>query len=46
VIRKLDLAAMAEYGRPAGIGHLIKVDTTRPADVAGVAKEVLGHFGA
>ena len=46
VIKKLDLAAMAEYDRPVGVGALVGLDTTRPVDVAGVAKEVRGHFGA
>ena len=46
VVKRLDLAAMAEYDRPVGIGALVRVDTTRPFDVAGVAKEFRGHFGA
>jgi hypothetical protein len=28
----VDLATMAEYDRPAGIGALVTVDTTRPVD--------------
>ena len=44
VIKRLDLAAMAEYDRPVGVGVLIRVDTTRPVDVARVAKEVRAHY--
>jgi len=43
VVKRLDLAAMAEYDRPVGIGTLVRVDTTRPVDVARVAKEVRQH---
>jgi hypothetical protein len=46
VIRRLGLAAMAEYDRPVGIGALIRVDTTRLVEVAGVAKEVRRQLGA
>jgi hypothetical protein len=46
VVKQLDLAAMAEYDRPVGIGGLIRVDTTRPVDVAGVAKAVREHCSA
>jgi hypothetical protein len=46
MVQRLELAAMAEYDRPVGIGALVRVDTTRPVDVVGVAKEVRGHFGA
>ena len=46
VVERLELAAMAEYDRPVGIGALVRVDTTRPVDVVAMAKEVRGHFGA
>ena len=46
VIRRLGLAAMAEYDRPVGVGVLIRVDTTRPVDAAHVAKEVREHYPA
>jgi len=46
VVKRLELAAMAESDRPVGIGALVRVDTTRPVDIAGIAKEVRGHFGA
>ena len=46
VIKRLDLAAMAEYDRPMGVGALIRVDTTRPVDAARVAKEVREHYPA
>jgi predicted kinase len=46
VLKTLDLAAMAEYGRPVGIGRVIRVDTTRPADVKGVARAVREHYRA
>jgi hypothetical protein len=42
VVKRLELAAMAEYDRPVGIGALVRVDTTRPVDVVGMAKEVRG----
>jgi predicted kinase len=44
VLTTLDLAAMAEYDRPVGIGDLVRVDTTRPVDVAGVARKICGHY--
>ena len=40
VLKTLPLEAMAEYGRPVGIGHLVIVDTTRPVDVVAVAGRV------
>jgi len=46
VIKRLGLAAMAEYDRPVGVGVLIRVDTTRPVDAAHVAKEVREHYPA
>jgi hypothetical protein len=46
VIKRLGLAAMAEYDRPVGVGALIRVDTTRPVDAARVAKEVREHYPA
>jgi predicted kinase len=44
--RRLGATAMAEYDRPVGIGALVRVDTTRPVDVVGMAKEVRGQLGA
>jgi hypothetical protein len=41
VIKTLPPEAMAEYGRPVGIGALVLVDTTVPVDVPGVAARVL-----
>jgi predicted kinase len=46
VVKRLKLAAMAEYDRPVGIGPLVRVGTTRPVDVVGMAKEVRRHLGA
>ena len=40
VISTLPVSAMAEYDRPVGIGDLVRVDTTRPVDVAEVASQV------
>jgi predicted kinase len=42
VVSTLELAAMAEYDRPVGIGDLVTVDTSVPVDVAGVAARVRG----
>jgi predicted kinase len=40
VITTVDLATMAEYDRPVGIGGLVTVDTTRPVDVPATAAAV------
>lgn len=40
VVTTLGLEAMAEYDRPVGIGALVTVDTTIPADVNAVAAAV------
>jgi predicted kinase len=39
-LKTATLAHMDRYDRPAGIGPLVTVDTTRPVDVASVAAEV------
>jgi predicted kinase len=39
-LKTATLTAMDKYDRPAGIGSLITVNTTRPVDVASVAAEV------
>jgi predicted kinase len=43
VVTTLPLEAMAEYDRPVGIGTLITVDTTVPADVTAVAAAIRDH---
>ena len=40
VVSRLQLAALAEYDRPVGIGVLVTVDTTVPVDVRAVAAAV------
>lgn len=40
VVTTLELAAMAEYDRPVGIGSLVTVDTTGAVDVTAVAAAV------
>jgi predicted kinase len=40
VVTTLQLEAMAEYGRPVGIGALVTVDTTVTVDVNGVVTAV------
>jgi predicted kinase len=44
VVTTLDLAAMAEYDRPVGIGGLVTVDTTSPVDVPAIAATVRRHL--
>lgn len=39
-VTTLDLAAMAEYDRPVGIGELVAVDTTRSPDIPAIAAAV------
>jgi predicted kinase len=39
-IPAMDVAGMAEYDRPVGIGTLVTVDTTRPVDVPALAAAV------
>ena len=42
--RLMDDNAFAEFDRPMGVGRLITVDTTRPADLDGIAAEVVRSF--
>lgn len=46
VLTTLDAAAMAEYDRPVGVGALVTVHTTAPADVPAVAAAVLAGLAA
>lgn len=40
-LRKLSDTLLAEYDRPVGLGQLIIVDTTKPADIPDLAKQIL-----
>ncbi|MBS0411944.1 MAG: AAA family ATPase [Proteobacteria bacterium] len=42
--RLMDDNAFPEFDRPMGVGHLITVDTTRPADIDAIAAEVVRSF--
>jgi hypothetical protein len=44
VVTTLQLAAMAEYDRPVGIGALVTVDTTVPVDVNAIASAVRDSY--
>jgi predicted kinase len=46
VLSSLSVQQLAEYDRPVGIGELITVDTTAPADVAEVAAAVRARLPA
>jgi predicted kinase len=46
VLTTLDLAAMAEFDRPVGIGSLITVDTTIPVNVPALAATLRSHLDA
>lgn len=45
VVTTLDLAAMAEWDRPVGIGSLITVDTTAPVDLTALAQNIRAMLG-
>ena len=40
VLTTLDLAALAEFDRPVGIGSLVTVDTTARVDLPALANNV------
>jgi predicted kinase len=40
VIKQVSLELLAEFDRPVGLGHVITVDTTQPADIALLAARV------
>jgi hypothetical protein len=44
VLPTLSPAQLAEFDRPVGVGELVKVDTTVPVDVAGVAEAVRNRW--
>ena len=46
VISTLDLAAMAEYDRPVGVGALVTVDTAVAVDVTAIAAAVRDRMAA
>lgn len=45
VLTTLDLAAMAEFDRPVGIGSLITADTTAPLNIPALASTVRAALG-